>query len=136
MPHFDYWSSILGNLKNKHLKSLNVLQNSTIKYIFDLGYYDLVSNFRQSLNWQEIADRFKFNSTCFLFKVLLFQYPDFLYSKLKYRIPSIENSGRNLKNSRFLLITANPTHLLSQPVRTILEHAPSRYQTIFFTQYL
>ena len=90
MPHFDYWSSILGNLKNEHLKSLNVLQNSTIRYIFNLGHYDHVSNFRKSLNWLEIGDRFKFNSTCFLFKILLFQYPDFLFSKLKYRIPPRE----------------------------------------------
>ena len=86
MPPFDNWSSILGNLKNEHLKSLNVLQNSTIRYI--LGYYDHVFNFRQSLNWLEIGDRF--NSTCFLFKILLFQYSNFLFSKLKYRIPPRE----------------------------------------------
>ena len=41
MLHFDYCSTILGNLKNEHIKSLNILQNSTIRYIFNLGYYDM-----------------------------------------------------------------------------------------------
>ena len=90
MPHFDYCSAILGNLKNEHLKSLNILQNSTIRYIFNLDYYDHVSDFRRSLNWLEISDSYKFNSTCLLFKMLLFQHPDFLFSKLKYRIPPRE----------------------------------------------
>ena len=59
LPHFDYCTSILGNLKNEHLKSLNILQNSAIRYIFNLGYYDHVSDFRKSLDWLEISDRLK-----------------------------------------------------------------------------
>ena len=90
LPHFDYCTSILGNLKNEHLKSLNILQIAAIRYIFNLGYYDHVSDFRKSLEWLDISDRLKFNSTCFLFKILLFQHPDFLFSKLKYRTPPRE----------------------------------------------
>ena len=67
-------------------QSLNILQNSAKRYIFNLGYYDHVSDFRKSLDWLEISDRLKFNSTCFLFKILLFQHPDFIFSKLKYWI--------------------------------------------------
>ena len=102
LPHFDYCTSILGNLKNEHLKSLNILQNSAIRYIFNLGYYYHVSDFRKSLDWLEISDRLKFNSTCILnkkFKILLFQNPDFLFSKLKYRIPPREPKVQRIRDT-------------------------------------
>lgn len=84
VPHFTYAAEIYSGCSASCKNRLNVCINSCIRFIYSLRRFDSLHNFRYALFGFGVEKFFCFRILLLLFKVILFQSPEYLFSSLKF----------------------------------------------------
>jgi hypothetical protein len=71
MPHFDYCDFAFCNINTAQISMLQVLQNNTIRYIYDLKRAQRLSVFYKKTQMLNITDRRNLSLLCQTHKILL-----------------------------------------------------------------
>ena len=87
-PHIDYCSAALGELKVTQIATIHKLMNSCIRYIFGLNIRQHITPHRLSIGWLSVANRRKYLSLCFIYKILNTGKPPYLRDKIKLYEPA------------------------------------------------
>lgn len=73
-----YWSALLHSDK----ASLQKIQNTCIRYIFNLRKYDHISCKFSEAKWLNLTQRYMYHMACLIFKIDTYQTPKYLFDKL------------------------------------------------------
>ena len=73
-----YWPALLSKDKVR----LQRLQNSCLRYSYNLRKYDHISDKLTDSKWLNLDERFRVHMACFVFKVETMKTPKYLYDKL------------------------------------------------------
>ena len=109
-PILDYCDIVFTNLTIELSHKLQVIQNSCVRFIFDIKLKDRIHIQPKllELNWLSIENRRKLHLLSSLFSVLKFQIPNYLFEKF-ISLDEVSNRPRRLHN---LLLT--PRHTSEQ----------------------
>ena len=105
---FDYCDIIYMHLSENLQNKLQKLQNTCIKFIFNLKKYDHINDCYNKLNWLKLNKRREYHLGCFIFKIIDNKSPNYLYTlfnetsiihshntRKRFFIPSIKtNNGK------------------------------------------
>ena len=69
-PHFDYCDSVHSELPDDLAQRLQRVQNTCVRFIFDLKYRDHLSVFFTKLNWLKLIDRRKVHNLTLLYRAI------------------------------------------------------------------
>lgn len=82
IPHFLYCDVIFGSLDSFCLRRLSVMLNSCIRYVKGLRRFDSVSLYGDIFFGCSFVKYLQYRSILFLYKVLYFRKPSYLYERL------------------------------------------------------
>lgn len=86
LSHLNYCNFVYGPCLDVSTKfKLQKVQNSCIRFIYNLKRSDHVSNKLHDLKWLNISDRQKLHFACFLHKLIKSESPSYLFEKLTRR---------------------------------------------------
>ena len=57
LPHLDYCAVVMGEIKAYHNQTLQQIQNSCIRYIFNINWRHHITPYRNQLGWLSASDR-------------------------------------------------------------------------------
>lgn len=106
-PHFDYCDAVYSDISLTLGMKLQRLQNSCVRFIFNLKYFDHVSTYYTRLRWLRLNDRRKCHNLILLYKVLSSSTPIYLSSRF------VTVSSHHRFNTR-----SQSTSLLSIPLHS------------------
>jgi hypothetical protein len=83
-PHFDYCSSLLWDIRQTDIISLQKLQNRGMRIILNCNRYTHICNMLDALHWTTVQQRIALNTLVFIFKIVNGSLPIYLNSFVKY----------------------------------------------------
>lgn len=84
IPHFLYCDVLFGRLTSHCQRRLNVLFNSCVRFIKNLRRFDHVSIYSNIVFDCSFDSFLKHRSLCFLFRILKFGRPEYLFDEIKF----------------------------------------------------
>ena len=109
LSHCNYADVVYGPCLDVQSKTrLQRIQNSCIRFIFNLRFRDHVSHRLSDLRWLNMGDRLKLHLGCLLHRLLESETPKYLRDKLTHRIATHD---RNTRNNYLLNIPRHRTAL-------------------------
>lgn len=96
VPIFTYCAPIYAGCANSDWQKLNVAFNSCARYAFNVRRGDPISSLAKSLLGCSLRNYFHYSSCVFLYKLIRFKSPSYLYSKIEFSL-----TPRNLNNINF-----------------------------------
>ena len=97
--HFDYCSVVWDTCGVTEMEKLQVLQNRSAKIINGTSYYSSATEALAKLNWDPLKDRFKYNESITMYKVMNELTPSYLKNRFE-----LKNSGYALRGYKTLVI--------------------------------
>ena len=104
-PHLDYCSLVFGDLTNELNERLQRIQNSCIRFIFNLRYDEHVSSYREKLSWLPVKDRRNYLLSVFLFSLFSTSEPKYLMDMFEHQPESRTMITRSASSDLYC-----PTH--------------------------
>lgn len=110
LPHFTYSEIVYSKLDSKSVSKLNVAFNNVTRYVYGIGRYAHISPWRDKILGCSIIN-FWLQETAFLYKLLEWKVPQYLYEKLQLTKSQRHNSlvvpkYNSLTSSRLFFISA------------------------------
>lgn len=83
-PHLTAGAVVVGNMSYYNLSSLQRAFNSIIRFVYGLRKYDHISHLSSSIVGLPLDHFLVFRRLLFLFKLVKFQQPEYLYNRLNF----------------------------------------------------
>jgi hypothetical protein len=96
-PHFDYCSVIYSDMNKELSTKLQRLQNSCLRYIFNIRYDEHVTPYYKNLNWLKLEQRRTVQKVVQLYKIINTKTPSYLYIHFTFNAQMIKRSTRITK---------------------------------------
>ena len=125
-PHLDYCDVVYNDLKKKEICKLQIIQNTCIRYIFDLKKYDHVSFYYKSNNILRLHQKRLFHSLALLYKIIFFRTPSYLADNINFLssrrlreklLLDIPKHKKSFLNNSFCIRTARAWNTLPLSIR-------------------
>lgn len=81
-PHFEYCATLLINMGETQITSLQIMQNRAMRVILQCDRYTRIENMLQALQFMNVRQRLYYNICVFIHKLLNGMLPDHLRSRL------------------------------------------------------
>lgn len=102
-----YWPALLRKDKVR----LQRLQNSCVRFSYNLRKYDHISGRFSDSKWLNLDERFRFHMACLVYKIDMFKTPRYLYDKLT-KVSAIHN--RPTRNNSLYAAPRHSTSLFER----------------------
>ena len=93
LPLLDYGSMVCFDMPVDYQSKVQRLQNSCLRFMYDLGKYDHISSYLTCAKWLNMLNRRKYFLLCFLYKVLVSRCPTYLFNELCFMSTSHRRSN-------------------------------------------
>lgn len=125
LSHLGYCDTVFWPaLLQKDRDSLQKIQNSCLRFCFNLRKFDHISNKFKESNWLNLDERFKVHLACLIFKINITQLPQYLQSKL------IKGSDIHTRPTRHCELFNVPKHNTAVFQRSFSFNAAKTYNSI------
>jgi exonuclease III len=94
-PHVDYCSSILYLATKEQMRRLQLVQNRAMRIVLDCGWRTSRVEMLNSLGWQTVEQRIRFNTLVLVHKIKNGLVPNYLTNKVTFR----QNTRYPLRNA-------------------------------------
>ena len=98
VPTLLYGCELFASCDALHKHKLRVLFNNIARYVFKRRRFDSISGFSRQLFGMSFDNLLKFRTLCFLYKVIYFKSPIYLFNRLRF---ARSNRGRLLIPPRY-----------------------------------
>lgn len=100
LPHFDFCSTLYIGHTQAQLKSLQKLQNRSLRIILNCEFGTSTKFMLEALNFMSVKQRWTFNTIMFIFKIKNDLTPRYLRNKLQYNNETHDVNTRNRNELR------------------------------------
>ena len=109
IPHITYCTTVTSQLDALSLRKIELAYNACTRYIFGLRKFDHISPYRHKLLGCSIFQYIKFRWSFYLFRLLIYKQPRYLYDRISYgpserscNLKILRNSSSQLNASFFV----------------------------------
>ncbi len=129
LSSFNYCDILFSNIGKAHQAKIQQVQNSCLRFAFNVRKYDHITPYLQSSKWLNMKDRRVMHSLCMIYKILNNLTPQYLldpinmlriphnYSTRQLNLLPIPPFRKSLKENSFYVKMVNTYNSLSEDIK-------------------